>query len=104
MGIFKNDFLGGPFLSKGIAGQDRQVGWTALTHNLWLLADLRKLSGPPPKANGEGSRPERARGKGGGLGEVCLAGRGEEIRRIGSRMSAIQHLDVGLFEGGGFEK
>ena len=51
IGIFKNDFLGGRLLSTGIAGQDRQVGWAALTHNLWLLADLRKLSGPPPKAN-----------------------------------------------------
>jgi len=51
IGIFKNEFLGGPLLSKGIAGQDRQVGWAALTHNLWLLADLRKLSGPPPRVN-----------------------------------------------------
>ena len=51
IGIFKNEFLVGPLLSKGIAGQDRQVGWAALTHNLWLLADLRKPSGPPPRAN-----------------------------------------------------
>ena len=51
IGIFKNEFLGGPLLSKGIAGQDRQVGWAALTHNLWLLADLRKLRGPPPRVN-----------------------------------------------------
>ena len=49
--IFKNEFLGGPLLSKGIAGQDRQVGWAALTHNLWVLADLRKRSGSPPKTN-----------------------------------------------------
>ncbi len=83
MGIFKNDFLGGPFLSKGIAGQDRQVGWTALTHNLWLLADLRKLSGPPPKANGEGSRPERARGKGGGSERCVWRGGGKRFGGLG---------------------
>lgn len=51
IGILKNEFLGGPLLSKGVAGQDRQVGWAALTHNLWLLADLRRPSGSPPKAN-----------------------------------------------------
>lgn len=45
--IFKNEFLGGPLLAKGIEGQDREVGWAALTHNLWLLADLRRAESPP---------------------------------------------------------
>lgn len=45
--IFENEFLGGPLLAKGIEGQDREVGWAALTHNLWLLADLRKVESPP---------------------------------------------------------
>jgi hypothetical protein len=49
--IFKNEFLGGPLLSKGIEGQDREVGWAALTHNLWLLADLRKVESPPVRVN-----------------------------------------------------
>ena len=36
-----------PDLAKGIEGQDREVGWAALTHNLWLLADLRRAESPP---------------------------------------------------------
>lgn len=38
--IFKNAFLGAPLLSKGHQNQARQVAWTVLTHNLWLLAGL----------------------------------------------------------------
>jgi hypothetical protein len=38
--IFKNGFLGNPLLSKGYGGQEIQVGWAVLTHNLWLTARL----------------------------------------------------------------
>ena len=51
VGIFNNDFSGGLLLSKDVTGQDRQVVAAALIHNLWLLADLRKLSKPPPPTN-----------------------------------------------------
>lgn len=40
--ILKNAFLGAPMLAKGHDSQARQVGWSVLTHNLWLLARLSK--------------------------------------------------------------
>ena len=40
--ILKNAFLGAPMLAKGHDNQARQVGWSVLTHNLWLLASLPK--------------------------------------------------------------
>jgi hypothetical protein len=36
--IFKNGFLGNPLLSKGHANQAREVAWSVLTHNLWVIA------------------------------------------------------------------
>ena len=38
--IIKKDFLGAPLLSKGHENQARQVAWSVLAHNLWLLAGL----------------------------------------------------------------
>jgi hypothetical protein len=38
--IFKNGFLGSPLLSKGHANQSREVAWSVLTHNLWVIARL----------------------------------------------------------------
>lgn len=36
--IFKNGFLGGPLLSKGYGNQSREVAWSVLAHNLWVIA------------------------------------------------------------------
>lgn len=38
--IFKNGFLGAPILSKGVGNQSRDVAWSVLTHNLWVIARL----------------------------------------------------------------
>lgn len=38
--IFKNGFLGSPLLSKGSGNQKREVAWSVLTHNLWVIARL----------------------------------------------------------------
>ena len=38
--IFKNGFLGSPFLSKGHENQSREVAWSVLAHNLWVIARL----------------------------------------------------------------
>jgi len=40
--IFKNAFLGAPLLAKGYENQARLVAWNVLTHDLWLLAGLKK--------------------------------------------------------------
>jgi transposase, IS5 family len=44
LAIFKNGFLGSPLLSKGHANQKREVAWSVLTHNLWVIA--RREPGP----------------------------------------------------------
>ena len=36
--IFKNGFLGSPLLSKGHGNQSREVAWSVLAHNLWVIA------------------------------------------------------------------
>ena len=38
--IIKNEFVGAPLLSKGHENQARQVAWSVLAHNMWLLAGL----------------------------------------------------------------
>ena len=38
--IFKNGFLGSPLLSKGYRNQNREVAWSVLAHNLWVIARL----------------------------------------------------------------
>jgi hypothetical protein len=38
--IFKNGFLGNPLLSKGHENQSREVAWSVLAHNLWVIARL----------------------------------------------------------------
>ena len=38
--IFKNGFLGSPLLSKGHENQSREVAWSVLAHNLWVIARL----------------------------------------------------------------
>jgi hypothetical protein len=38
--IFKNGFLGSALLSKGHENQSREVAWSVLAHNLWVIARL----------------------------------------------------------------
>jgi hypothetical protein len=40
--ILKNRFLGRPLRAKGFAHRELALAWGVLTHNLWLLARLRK--------------------------------------------------------------
>jgi hypothetical protein len=42
IGIFKNNILGGPLLSKGFAHRNLAVGWGVLSHNLWVLVRLAR--------------------------------------------------------------
>ena len=45
--ILKNGFLGRPLRAKGFAHRELAVAWGVLTHNLWLLARLRKTKKKP---------------------------------------------------------
>ncbi|MEW5959549.1 MAG: hypothetical protein AB1801_17635 [Chloroflexota bacterium] len=42
IGILKNGFFGRPMRAKGFANRELAVAWGVLTHNLWMLARLRK--------------------------------------------------------------
>lgn len=44
LSIFKNGFLGSPLWSKGQGNQKRDVAWSVLAHNLWVIA--RREQGP----------------------------------------------------------
>lgn len=51
--ILKNGFLGNPLKRKGFKNRERQVGWSVLSHNLWILARLEvaeELTEPLPVA------------------------------------------------------
>ena len=41
--IFKNGFLGAPLLSRGHANQNREVAWSVLAHNLWVIARMPRV-------------------------------------------------------------
>ena len=47
IGILKNGFLGRPLRAKGFAHRELAVAWGVLTHNLWMLARLRKTKKKP---------------------------------------------------------
>jgi hypothetical protein len=47
MAIFKNGFLGRPLLSKGHENQEREVAWSVLAHNLWVIARLPRAKAKP---------------------------------------------------------
>ena len=47
IGILKNGFLGRPLRAKGFAHRELAVAWAVLTHNLWMLARLRKTKKKP---------------------------------------------------------
>lgn len=42
IGILKNGFLGRPLRAKGAAHRELALAWGVLTHNLWMLARMRK--------------------------------------------------------------
>ena len=42
IGILKHGFLGQPMRAKGFAHRELALAWGVLTHNLWMLARLRK--------------------------------------------------------------
>jgi hypothetical protein len=42
IGILKNGFLGRPMRAKGFDHREMALAWGVLTHNLWMLARLRK--------------------------------------------------------------
>jgi len=41
--ILKNQFLGRPLRAKGFAHRELALAWGVLTHNLWVLARMRKV-------------------------------------------------------------
>jgi hypothetical protein len=47
IGILKQGFLGRPMRAKGFAHRELALAWGVLTHNLWMLARMRKTK---PKA------------------------------------------------------
>jgi hypothetical protein len=46
-GILKHGFLGRPMRAKGADHRELALAWGVLTHNLWMLARLRKLNKKP---------------------------------------------------------
>jgi IS5 family transposase len=40
IGILKNKYIGKPLRSKGYKHRELRVGWSILTHNLWLLSSI----------------------------------------------------------------
>jgi hypothetical protein len=47
IGILKHDFLGQPMRAKGADHRELALAWGVLTHNLWMLARLRKVKKKP---------------------------------------------------------
>ena len=43
IGILKHGFLGRPMRAKGFANRQLALAWGVLTHNLWMLAGMRKV-------------------------------------------------------------
>jgi hypothetical protein len=43
IGILKRNFLGHPMRAKGFAHRELALAWGVLTHNLWMLARMRKV-------------------------------------------------------------
>jgi hypothetical protein len=41
--ILKQNFLGRPMRAKGFAHRERALAWGVLTHNLWMLARMKKV-------------------------------------------------------------
>jgi len=47
IGILKQGFLGRPMRAKGFEHRELALAWGVLTHNLWMLARLRKVKTKP---------------------------------------------------------
>jgi hypothetical protein len=47
IGILKHGFLGQPMRAKGAEHRELALAWGVLTHNLWMLARLRKVQQQP---------------------------------------------------------
>ena len=47
IGILKHGFLGRPMRAKGAEHRELALAWGVLTHNLWMLARLRKVKKQP---------------------------------------------------------
>ena len=43
IGILKNGFLGRPMRAKGFENRELALAWGVLTHNLWMLARMKKM-------------------------------------------------------------
>lgn len=43
IGILKQNFLGRPMRAKGFTHRERALAWGVLTHNLWMLARMKKV-------------------------------------------------------------
>jgi hypothetical protein len=49
IGILKQNFFGQPMRAKGFANRELAVAWAVLTHNLWMLAKLRRVKKAKPR-------------------------------------------------------
>ena len=47
IGILKQNFLGRPMRTKGFEHREVALAWGVLTHNLWMLARMRKVKQIP---------------------------------------------------------
>lgn len=50
IGILKNDFLGPVLRNKGFESREREVAWSVLAHNLWVLARILRAREKERKA------------------------------------------------------
>jgi hypothetical protein len=57
IGILKANFLGQPMRAGGFENRELALGCEVLTHNLWVLARMRKVKKAKPSSN----KPRRAR-------------------------------------------
>jgi hypothetical protein len=48
IGILKLNFLGRPLRAKGFEHRELALAWAVLTHNLWMLARMRKVKKAKP--------------------------------------------------------
>lgn len=60
IGILKHGFLRRPTRAKAFAYRELALAWGVLTHNLWMLARLRKLRKKPPRKPSRCNKRRRA--------------------------------------------
>lgn len=59
IGILKNVFLGSPPLEKGFGHRELAVGWSVLTHNLWVVARMAEAEKKRKEEQEEQERKSR---------------------------------------------